>query len=125
MDDLTATRLCAEAMGWKVSEFKMTSPKRTPSAIGAYDNPKENTPVWYDPLHDDAQCMALESWLIERGYLHYEDGDHLFYTWPIETSAQSYSAYFSGSEGRRGALVYCVANMQAAKVAALSDGGHK
>lgn len=48
MDDLTITRLCAEAMGW---------PK------GAVCHPDslilDGDTKKYNPLHDDAQAMAL------------------------------------------------------------------
>ena len=116
LTDLEATRLCAEAMGIAAHENDDGAIRFLESGIHYRK---------YDPLHDDAQCFALEGWLIERGYLTYEDGNHLFYTWPLETSSNKYSQDFTDNAGRKKALVYCVAKMQAAKVAALSDGGHK
>jgi hypothetical protein len=50
MDDLTATRLCAEAMGLR-EEAMLLAAFATDTTVGW--KPK------YDPLHDDAQAMAL------------------------------------------------------------------
>lgn len=55
MTDLEMTRLCAEAMGQvNVSETFVRDGK---SVNEIYNWPK--TPPSYDPLHDDAQAMAL------------------------------------------------------------------
>ena len=131
MSDLELTKLCAEAMGWKhLGAIGVPPPKRGESdpkglwcLSGGNDwwlNPEGHRVCGQcssipDPLHDDAQAMALEDWLIERGYLHYEDGDHLFYSWPLETSAFTFSADFDSKAGRRRAIVECVAKMQAIK----------
>ena len=60
MTDLEITRLCAEAMGYTVEIASRPKLKRhlkpLPKAvwgIGKYDR------LLYDPLHDDAQAMAL------------------------------------------------------------------
>lgn len=54
MDDLTMTRLCAEAMGLTVDE---------PTSFDHWTHwncrDSEGRHVTYDPLHDDAQCFAL------------------------------------------------------------------
>jgi len=53
MDDLTATRLCAEAMGYTIWSFRESSPDRSAMLI------VNELRAAYDPLNDDAQAMAL------------------------------------------------------------------
>jgi len=52
MDDLTITRLCAEAMGVSVHEYQDGS-------LYHFGGLCEGGIEDYDPLHDDAQSMAL------------------------------------------------------------------
>lgn len=76
MDDLTMTRLVADAMGYQC-------------AVSAHDVTGEIVSVFggpvfgkYDPLHDDAQCMALVKrfkvdcvWASETGNCFAQCGD--------------------------------------------------
>lgn len=57
MRDRELTTLCAEAMRYRISSQPMTQDKHG-SAIAAHIN-EGSVPTWYDPLHDDAQAMAL------------------------------------------------------------------
>ena len=51
MTDLELTRLCAEAMGYEiVGHIKDSS---------CIEVGRKGNPVGFDPLHDDAQAMAL------------------------------------------------------------------
>lgn len=56
MTDLEMTKLCAEAMGFQINsrlEYPVTSEARE-----SYS--EQGLPfIKYDPLHNDAQCMAL------------------------------------------------------------------
>ena len=63
MTDLEMTKMCAEAMGWKYREENFRDPSwpSQPLYQGYFDRP-EGTSIKaedYDPLHDDAQAMAL------------------------------------------------------------------
>ena len=107
MTDLEKTKRCAKAIGYTI-EHELGDEGIDGRWIVCNGE-------WYRPLHDDAQCMVLEDYLIERGYLHYEDGNHVFYTWPLETSEFTFSADFKDKAGRRRAIVECVANVQAAQ----------
>lgn len=61
MTDIEITRLCAEAMGWKVR------PSSRKERFIAQINPDRSIAIGegtstmgkYEPLHDDAQAMAL------------------------------------------------------------------
>lgn len=59
MDDLTITKLCAEAMGWKLEEFSRGFRCRDEDNYIVCIIGKSSVPENYDPLHDDAQAMAL------------------------------------------------------------------
>jgi hypothetical protein len=59
--DLEITRLCAEAMGLSVREWRGPMDNQEPSLCTFH---QINAETWmpqqrYDPLHDDAQTMAL------------------------------------------------------------------
>lgn len=78
MDDLTLTKLAAEAMGWHTG--------RTANKVVAYavsdcaiiaGNDRGGESVW-DPLHDDAQAMAL----LKKMRLHICPSDHDWSVWP-------------------------------------------
>ena len=53
MNDLEITRLCAEAMGLKTAPERSKAFSETASGLWC------DGFVFYDPLHDDAQAMAL------------------------------------------------------------------
>ena len=114
MTDLEMTMLCAKAM--KIVCTVSYDRYSNMAFAEIIDPANPGNGGAYGPLHDDAQCMALEDYLIERGYLHYEDGEHMFYTWPLETSKFIFSADFKDKAGRRRAIVACVAQMEAAKL---------
>ena len=110
MDDLTATRLCAEAMGLEHRVVDNSYVECKPPPLDA------RWWLTYYPLHDDAQAMAL----VKRFRINicwYEVNmpggfEPTVYMWdrkPEELNRE---------------VVYCVAKMQAAKVAAIRDGGH-
>ena len=112
MDDLTITRFCAEAMGWTVKVAGHTEDR--PFRCYEGDEPIYGigsgwiTSKW-NPLHDDAQAMAmvkkLEIWLnineVERGLR--------WYARPKD------SAIFAGNSDLNRAICEAVAKMQASK----------
>ena len=61
MTDLEITKLCAEAMGlpWPKGKLYGATPNACKVLIkeGSEDGDRRDT--YYDPLHDDAQAMAL------------------------------------------------------------------
>lgn len=62
MRDLDITRLCAEAMGWKLEEYTKGFRCRDADGFVAAVIPDKGIATFsnrYDPLHDDAQAMAL------------------------------------------------------------------
>ena len=97
MDDLTATRLCAEAMGYTVHRYHPEQlPLRVRMALGGliFD------PASYNPLHDDAQAMAL----VKR--------------FPSECTDAINKAWLHSRPGEfniNRAVAYCVARMQEVK----------
>ena len=97
MTDLEMTRLCAEAMGYKgegISDHWGGFPIFA-SEVGPYD-----------PIHDDAQAMALLKKFAltitpdDGGYLVYPDDE---------------SYFVENSRDLNRAIVECVAKMQKAK----------
>lgn len=58
MTDIEMTRLCAEAMGWHVSEWSHMVPPPSASSVPVSELGEFG---WhsFDPLLDDAQAMAL------------------------------------------------------------------
>ena len=86
---------------------------RTLPPITAPVEPEIRTAV--EPWIYESMIVALEDWLIERGYLHYENGNRMFYTWPLETSANTFAADFNTKDIRRRAICECVAKMQQAE----------
>lgn len=101
MTDLEMIKLCAEAMG--------VFGKITPSGEHIW---MKGTVKRYDPLHDDAQAMALEDWLLERGSIMYFDGRMKFMR---RSYPREYWFHYGDRNGRRRAIVECVAKMQEAK----------
>ena len=109
MSDLEITRLCAEAMGFVWS----SSSKKYP-----FTEPIHSSAAWvngelYDPLHDDAQAMALEDWLIERGYLWQENG--LLRYSSLDRSFEYANFSLFDKAARRKAICECVARMASAR----------
>lgn len=94
MDDLTITRLCAEAMGW---------PK------GAVCHPDslilDGDTKKYNPLHDDAQAMAL----VKKLRLSID----VFGKWMVQDKKGNYAPALSHDLNR--AICECVAKMQQSK----------
>ena len=115
LTDLEITRMCAEAMGftpyranWGVIQVC------SESGIYIVSDRKERRYIEYDPLHDDAQCMALEDWLIERGYLSFRRYEMRFNPFTREVTQEQVIA-FSNKQERRRAVCLCVAHMQQEK----------
>ena len=101
MTDLEMTKLCAEAMGlWE--EVKIGDKK--------YEHP----PLNYDPLHDDAQAMALvKKFDVSITSLSARAADH----WFVQTTGTKIQPSIIGTAyDLNRAIVECVAKMQAAKV---------
>jgi hypothetical protein len=55
MTDLEITRACAEAMGYEAKEWSIFTPSNTIAARLPHSSRWDE----YNPLHDDAQAMAL------------------------------------------------------------------
>jgi hypothetical protein len=114
MTDLEMTKLCAEAMGIRVKEYK--------GILAIYDpiyNPKQHNSC-YEPLDDDQQAMALlKKFRLQCGwYEHGLDDDSgewcaAFYSSSVYAKAQAESP-----DSLNRSIVECVAKLQAAKVAA-------
>lgn len=117
--DLRMTKLCASAIGLRVG---------TPESWDRYiksasecwchiDNLSDGAMMRFDPLHDDAQCMALEDWLIEHGDLSYTTGRYGFKEFKFHGWAAcnfDFRQLFNSKETRRRYIVECVAKMMEA-----------
>lgn len=109
MDDLQATRLCAEAMGINVEDVDIDT---------SYDGkfgpwPALSSGSLYDPLDDDAQAMALVYWLISNGH-------HVAFETATKGTSRigvcdSIVDAITDQQSVRRFIVYCVAAMQEAK----------
>lgn len=102
MTDFEITKLCAEAMGY---------PPALTYTDGLVDERWFHLPfgaAMYDPLHDDAQAMALEDWLIERGELSYGRNTMIFN--PFDGG--SFQFPVMNKPMRRSAICECVARIQ-------------
>ena len=95
MDDLTITRLCAEAMGQKGLDAAVRS--------------RENLTLRYDPLHDDAQAMAL----VKKFELAIMPESC---EWTVTSHPRLQSCALNADLNR--AIVECVAKMQKEKATA-------
>jgi seryl-tRNA synthetase len=111
MTDLEMTKLCAEAM---------EPPPDLPgsSAIWGVTKqyaPVERTMVWvrstYNPLHDDAQAMALVKRFALQivPHIDYENGS---IEWTAEVEGRRFCTYSDGGANLNRAIVECVAKMQ-------------
>jgi len=104
MTDLEMTRLCAEAMGGHISLYV----DNVPRFISNDAHPLSNMAVApiYDPLHDDAQAMAL----VKKFHAHIAfDSD--FKVW----SCCIYGCEIVRHYDLNFAICECVAKMQKAK----------
>ena len=101
MTDLEMTKLCAEAMGYTIAG--------SVDKAGAFCTADEGSShILFNPLHDDAQAMAL----VKKFKLqpHYTGaGNEGLWTLPRHGVA------ITGSPNLNRAIVECVAKMQAAK----------
>lgn len=121
MTDLELTKLCAEALRLRVVKGggTLVTPHWRIQHFAGGQEVGEWMDRWkdgdvYDPLHDDAQAMALEDWLIERGDLSYINlkGGVQDMTW--RSREHSFHKMFNNREARKRAIVECVAKMQLA-----------
>ena len=116
MTDLELTKLCAKAMGYKmryVPERAMASNFQYDEWMASYpDKPRE--PFFdYDPLHDDAQAMAL----VKKFHLHIGYND-INKSWYVAETLAWWKAFLDKSvfnTDLNRAIVECVAKMQQAK----------
>ena len=109
MTDLEMTRLCAEAMGLRY-QTGYDSKAEYADSICLYDSGSNLWHTVYDPLHDDAQAMAL----VKRFGLFlgkFSKGDY----WCVETHARFEELYHYRSDDLNRAIVNCVARMQKSK----------
>jgi hypothetical protein len=106
--DLEITKLCAEAMGCGVVERESDGAELV--IHGDFISPLSS----YDPLHDDAQAMALvkKFWMVIDPPLRDSRAPHKVWRANIPDADTNYSI-FSGNLNR--AICECVAKMQAAK----------
>lgn len=103
LDDLTATRRCAEAMGYETDGT-------APSGYGCAVWLKNCGPMAvYHPLHDDAQCMAL----VKKFRLLLTP--HKKSLWCVETDPNEDNSKRYVHADLNKCIVYCVAAMQEAK----------
>lgn len=112
MNDLEMTRLCAEAMGFNPIEDGSggigINHKLEP-AVGEYTNAWED----YDPIHDDAQAMALVKRFRLDIYSFYADDDD-GKRWASCTEDGNVHNEIGNINLNR-AIVECVATMQSKK----------
>jgi hypothetical protein len=106
MDDLTMTRLCAQAMGLSASEWSHMVPPPSATSVPVYE-PEQGRFVGFDPLTNDAQAMALVKKF--RLYLEYEsDSDEWFIGYPAPGSNIS-----ADNTDLNRAICECVAKLSA------------
>ena len=115
MTDLEMTKLCAEAMELTVvraDEFGVfVEDDDLADAANATGCNSCSLPPWrYDPLHNDAQTMALMKRIkLMADWRGDPEGD----VWQVEGESS-----WSMNHDLNGAIVECVARMQTAKVSA-------
>ena len=107
MTDLEITRLCAEAMGIK---HWINNDALPPCVVGGgYD------PYIYDPLHDDAQAMALiKRFQIQSAPL-IDGTTHEGWVAEAHVPFNRWTPKCQSEEGLNRAICECVAKMQFAK----------
>jgi len=107
MTNLEITKLAAEAMGYRVDEWDVEHGKGWWSHLPAQHG------VWYNPLHDDAQAMALVKKL-RPANLSYNifAGKWSIHTLRDPETGKQFEAFDSDLNR---AICECVARMQEAK----------
>lgn len=126
MDDLTITRLCAEAMGYlhtpdveradSYPAVQLIAPetgwKHEEPHFLLIECPSEGAYPKYDPLHDDAQAMAL----VKKFELCLTSMKPEYPAWMVESvdSNNRFDVRTMHDDLNR-AIVECVANMRRAK----------
>lgn len=100
MDDLTITRLCAEAMGCKQSWVEDSELKVI------FDGGFADYSELYNPLHDDAQAMALVK---KFGLTISKDPDAYWHAMDIDCEIQV------PNKDINRAICECIARMQEVK----------
>jgi hypothetical protein len=111
MSDLEMVKLCAAAMGIDYATKRVMQRAIVSGSVVEHTEGYSETFVDvsdYDPLHDDAQAMAL----VKRFELTVEPG-----TWKCKWGVYSteYDPGFGDSDDLNRAIVECVAKTQAAK----------
>ena len=105
MTDLKITRLCAAAMGYKFT-------RRNPFELtGILVNGIVDDESRYDPLHDDAQAMAL----VKKFRLRVEREPWLDPPWRVAHYAAKTGWMEVENDDLNRAICECVAERQAAK----------
>src|SRR3990167_7084848 len=77
MTDLEITKLCAQAMGLSLENDADSRMSR--DMLMFYEGKTYHV---YDPLHDDAQAMALVKWLRQHGRISIHSDRLVFYKPP-------------------------------------------
>lgn len=106
MTDLEMTKLCAEAMGFESSEWSRFVQHPSPSSVPVRES-EDDGYTSFDPLHDDAQAMALVkkfNLFINKGF------DYMPFRWFVV----GYRSDGADADLNR-AIVECVAKMQEGK----------
>lgn len=113
MTDEQINRLCAEAMGWhtgRLASKVVAYAVNDCAIIAGNDSGGESV---YDPLHDDAQAMALVKRFKLECYCETEQDD----LWIVAPSTVllSHLGHDAQNTDLNRAICECVANMQQAK----------
>lgn len=110
LDDLTATRLCAEAMGIHTADVAAHGSGCAVWAYNRWPDPHDSEGIYkWVPLHDDAQAMAL----VKKMRLTIQWTPPNEYDWLVD--GHGYKAQAHSPDLNR-AIVYCVAKMQSASI---------
>jgi hypothetical protein len=119
LNDLEMTKLCAEAMGYTLHVMSSDRGLRLTKGDERLVIGEGLTILRkYDPLHDDAQCMALDQVMIDNGYcITYESDEYEIYPNDAEKRQPTYfkNVDMTKPENRRRMRVECVAKMQEGK----------
>ena len=105
MTDLEMTTLCAEAIGLHVGRIIVDS-------VFVCDSDEDIPTIQYDPLHDDAQAMALVKKFALCVWQATWNPDQ---PWYVEAFRASPEYRFAGNVDLNRAIVECVSRMQAEK----------
>lgn len=108
MTDLEMTRLCAEAMG--LENYSPYSYADSPALYRQETVDPEGAVSFYDPLHDDAQAMALLFYLVQKGVVTVSSFGFKF---RLDVDENPFICHkIESLEILRRAMVECVARMQ-------------